>query len=50
MIIFRSKKKPIKHDVFTSEIRLKKCDSSRRGKVQKLLKLLNTEEFVENIS
>lgn len=50
MITFKSKKKVNKPDIFVSEVRLKKCNSSRRGKVQKLLKLLTKEEFDENIS
>ena len=40
---WKSNKKPPKHDVWVSEVRLKKADAIMIGKVKKLFKLLKEE-------
>jgi hypothetical protein len=49
MRVWKSTKVPPKHDIFVSEIRLKKCGIRRLGKVRELLKLLR-EDFYERVS
>jgi len=43
-------KKVHPHGVWGSEINLKDCNSTRRGKANKLLKLLEKEGFDEAVS
>jgi len=43
MRIWKSKKKPPKHDIWVSEIRLRDVNARRLGKVKKLLKLLGED-------
>ena len=49
MKTWKAKKVSIKHDVWVSEIRLKDANIFRKGKVKKLLALLEKEGFDENI-
>lgn len=44
---WKSKKSTAKHDIWVSEIKLKTCNSARRKKVKKLLKLLKNDIFEE---
>ncbi len=48
MIKIKSKK-PHRYDIWVSEIRLKKISAIKRGKINKLLRLLR-EDFNEEIS
>jgi len=50
MKIWKSKKIPLKHDVWVSEVRLKVVSARRLGKVKKLLGLLDKERFDETLS
>ena len=47
---WKSKTTHKKENVFSSEIRLSKCDTKRQEKVDRLLKMLNKESFDAVIS
>jgi hypothetical protein len=48
MRTWKSKKIPPRHDIWTSEVRLRTCNAKRLGKVKKLLRLLR-ENFDERV-
>jgi hypothetical protein len=49
MKYWKPKEQPKRHDIFSSEIRLKNCAKSRENKVKKLIKLLGGSD-IETVS